>query len=56
VKQTFAIGAVLGFALVLLSGCGEKPCNSEGALKASAGKTWTCADRHDGNGLRWYQN
>jgi hypothetical protein len=54
-KRAFSFGAVLGFALVLLTGCGEKPCNQEGSFKASGGKTWTCADRHDGNGLRWYE-
>lgn len=38
-----------------LAACGEKPCNREGATKAENGVLYYCADRHNGNGLRWYK-
>lgn len=41
-------------ATCFIGGCGEKYCNHEGSVKAENGKFYTCADRHDGNGLRWY--
>jgi hypothetical protein len=48
----------LAVAVILLSlaACGEKPCNREGATKADNGVLYHCADRHNGNGLRWYKS
>lgn len=45
--------AVIGVAL--LAGCGEKPCNAAGSVKAENGKIYHCVDRNDGSGLRWYR-